>query len=203
MAGILLRKRLCWALSYFYFITFGGSVALGVYLPTLLKGHFGLSLADAGTRTAGFVSLRHPHAARGWLVLRPHRRRAPPPGCVRADYRAGAAAHLVELVVFSIGALGVAALLGLGNGAVFKLVPQYFPSEVGVVTGLVGALGGLGGFFPPIVLGVLKQTTGSYTLGFILLALFALAAFVVTLLVFVRRSTSRHPGTGVPSYRAG
>ena len=48
---------------------------------------------------------------------------------------------------FTIGALGMAAAIGLGNGAVFKLVPEYFPKAVGGVTGLVGAAGGLGGFF--------------------------------------------------------
>ena len=49
-----------------------------------------------------------------------------------------------EIAPFTIGALGMAAAIGLGNGAVFKLVPQYFPQSVGAVTGLVGAMGGLG-----------------------------------------------------------
>ena len=71
---------------------------------------------------------------------------------------------------FTIGALGMAAAIGLGNGAVFKLVPEYFPKSVGGVTGLVGAAGGLGGFFPPLVLGIIKQQTGTFTFGFILLS---------------------------------
>ncbi len=50
---------------------------------------------------------------------------------------------------FSVGALGMAAAIGLGNGAVFKLVPECFPGSVGSVTDLVGAAGGLGGFYPP------------------------------------------------------
>jgi NNP family nitrate/nitrite transporter-like MFS transporter len=86
-----------------------------------------------------------------------------------------------NIVPFTVGALGGAATLGVGNGAVFKLVPQCFPTEVGVVTGLVGALGGLGGFFPPIVLGIVKETTGGYALGFILLALTALVALIADL----------------------
>jgi len=53
------------------------------------------------------------------------------------------------MITFTIGALGMAAAIGLGNGAVFKLVPEYFPQSVGAVTGMVGAAGGLGGFFPP------------------------------------------------------
>jgi NNP family nitrate/nitrite transporter-like MFS transporter len=75
---------------------------------------------------------------------------------------------------FTIGALGMAAAIGLGNGAVFKLVPQAFPRAVGSVTGLVGAAGGLGGFFPPLVLGLIRQATGHYTWGFVLLGGFSL-----------------------------
>jgi NNP family nitrate/nitrite transporter-like MFS transporter len=59
IAAIFLRERLSWALSFFYFITFGGFVALGVYLPTLLTSHFGLSLEDAGMRTAGLTGTFH------------------------------------------------------------------------------------------------------------------------------------------------
>jgi len=61
-------------------------------------------------------------------------------------------------------------LLGLGNGAVFKLVPEHFPKDTGTVTGLVGALGGLGGFFPPLLLGVFRDTLGTIWPGFVLLA---------------------------------
>ena len=52
-----------------------------------------------------------------------------------------------SMIPFTVGALGCAALLGLGNGAVFKLVPQYFPASTATVTGLVGAIGGLGRLF--------------------------------------------------------
>jgi MFS transporter, NNP family, nitrate/nitrite transporter len=62
--------------------------------------------------------------------------------------------------------LGV--FLGLGTGGVFKLVPEWFPTQVGAVTGVVGAAGGLGGFFPPLVMGVVKAATGGYELGFLL-----------------------------------
>ena len=62
-------------------------------------------------------------------------------------------------------------------GAVFKLVPEWFPDRVGAVTGVVGAAGGLGGFFPPLVMGVVKSATGGYALGFLLMALVAVAAW--------------------------
>ena len=94
------------------------------------------------------------------------------------------------MVTFTIGALGMAAAIGLGNGAVFKLVPEYFPNSVGSVTGLVGAAGGLGGFFPPLLLGFVKQQTGSFMIGFILLGVFALCCLGVVLRAPLVRMTS-------------
>ncbi|HEY6843645.1 MAG TPA: MFS transporter, partial [Thermoanaerobaculia bacterium] len=79
---------------------------------------------------------------------------------------------------------------GLGNGAVFKLVPQFFPKTVGSVTGLVGAAGGLGGFFPPLVLGFVRKSTGNFSIGFGLLAAFALIC-LITLWESRRHPTER------------
>lgn len=174
-----LRERMSWILSLYYFLTFGGFVAMAVYLPTFLTDTFALTPADAGFRTAGFVVLA--------TIMRPV-------GGKLAD-RVGGRAILLwvfpvtavmavllsipTMATFTVGALGMAAAIGLGNGAVFKLVPEYFPDAVGSVTGLVGAAGGLGGFFPPLVLGAVKQTTGSFTLGFVFLGLFAIVCFVV------------------------
>ena len=62
-------------------------------------------------------------------------------------------------------------LLGMGNGAVFQIVPQRFSQEIGVVTGIVGAAGGIGGFLLPNLLGSLKQATGSFCGGFLTFAL--------------------------------
>ena len=176
-----LNDNRSWILSLYYFLTFGGFVAMAVYLPTLLTEVFKLTPQDAGFRTAGFVVLA--------TLLRPI-------GGVLADKIGGrtilkwvfpaTAVFAIFLAcplmsTFTMGALGMAATIGLGNGAVFKLVPEYFPKSVGGVTGLVGAAGGLGGFFPPLVLGVIKQQTGSFTFGFVLLSGFALACLVVLL----------------------
>jgi NNP family nitrate/nitrite transporter-like MFS transporter len=71
--------------------------------------------------------------------------------------------------------------LGMGNGAVFQIIPQRFREEIGMVTGLVGAAGGIGGFFVPNLLGSLKQITGTYASGFIGYSLMGLAALIVLL----------------------
>ncbi|MEX0886950.1 MAG: MFS transporter [Phycisphaeraceae bacterium] len=174
-----LRAPMSWALSAYYFLTFGGFVAMSIYLPTFLTDLFDLTPADAGLRTAGFVVLA--------TFMRPV-------GGTLADRIGGAtilrwvfpltAALALLMAVphmlpFTLGALGIAAAIGLGNGAVFKLVPQHFPAAVGSVTGLVGAAGGLGGFFPPLTVGLIRQATGSYAPGFVLLAAAAIACLLL------------------------
>lgn len=181
-----LKESKSWILSLYYFLTFGGFVAMGIYLPTFLTDLFKLTPTDAGLRTAGFVVLA--------TAMRPI-------GGTLADKVGGqkvllwvfpftAAMAVVmsftTMVTFTIGALGMAAAIGLGNGAVFKLVPEYFPKTVGSVTGLVGAAGGLGGFFPPLVLGIVRRETGTFTIGFALLAVFA----VICLLTLLKTKAS-------------
>ena len=193
--SVLRSSKLAWILSLFYFVTFGGFVAFSIYLPTLLKDLFGLSATDAGARTAGFVLLA--------TLMRPV-------GGLLAD-RFGGARVLVAVfasvallgllmgcpyfVTFTVGALGCAAALGLGNGAVFKLVPEHFPKETGTVTGLVGAFGGLGGFFPPLALGFIRDATGGYAWGFVFLSLFAAACLAINYLVFLRPDGKRRGET--------
>ena len=184
--SIFKREPLAWVLSLFYFLTFGGFVALGIYLPTLLKDIFGLLPTDAGARVAGFVILATMmRPVGGWLA---DRYGGAPVLMLVFSSIAVLSLGLTSsgIFLFTLGALGTAAALGLGNGAVFKLVPQYFPKETGTVTGLVGAFGGLGGFFPPLILGLIRNATGAYTFGFVFLALFAVACLGVNYLVFMR-----------------
>jgi NNP family nitrate/nitrite transporter-like MFS transporter len=76
-------------------------------------------------------------------------------------------------------------MLGMGNGSVFQIVPQRFPKEIGVITGIVGAAGGLGGFFLPNLLGSIKQYSGTFSYAFLIFALAALGC--AGALVYVSR----------------
>jgi NNP family nitrate/nitrite transporter-like MFS transporter len=174
-----LRDRRAAQLSALYFLTFGGFVAMSLYLPLFLTDLFGLEPGDAGLRTAGFVVLATAmRPIGGFAADRYGGRRI----LLRVFPATAVCALLMacpHIVTFTAGALGMAAAIGLGNGAIFKLVPELFPRSVGAVTGLVGAAGGLGGFFPPLVLGVVREATGSYLGGFLLLALSAIGCFLL------------------------
>ncbi|MBW3603621.1 MAG: hypothetical protein KY460_01720 [Actinobacteria bacterium] len=91
--------------------------------------------------------------------------------------------------------LSMAAALGVGNGAVFALVGTRAPAtKVGAVTGFVGAAGGLGGFFPPLVMGAVFEATSSYAIGLALLCLTALTGMAYTYRRFARNASSAAPG---------
>lgn len=195
MMAVLTKNPLSWLLSLFYFVTFGGFVALSIGLPKLLQEIFSLTKEDAGLRVAGFVILATAMRPIGGM-LSDRIGGAKLLGVVFAAAAVLALGLTQESIVpFTIGALGVAACVGLGNGAVFKLVPQYFPKDTGTVTGLVGAMGGLGGFFPPLLLGTIKTQTGAYDLGFILLSVFCIACLVLNYMVFLRGSRSKGAAT--------
>ena len=188
--GVLRRSPLAWVLSLFYFVTFGGFVAFSIYLPTLLRDMFNLTPTDAGARTAGFVLLATLMRPLGGLLADRWGGARVLLGVFVAVAALGLLMGCPYMLTFTVGALGAAAALGLGNGAVFKLVPQYFPKETGTVTGLVGAFGGLGGFFPPLALGLIREATGGYAWGFVFLSVFALACLAVNYFVFLRRQRS-------------
>jgi NNP family nitrate/nitrite transporter-like MFS transporter len=77
--------------------------------------------------------------------------------------------------------LGLAAVLGAAAGACFALVAKVAPPDkVGAVAGFVGAAGGLGGFFPPLVMGAVYSRLDDYSIGFLLLALTAAVAAAYT-----------------------
>lgn len=185
MVKVLMSEPLSWLLSLFYFVTFGGFVALSIGLPKLLQEIFHLTKEDAGLRVAGFVVVATAmRPIGGWLSDRLGGARVLMAVFLAAAVFAWGLTY-EHIVPFTIGALGIATAIGTGNGAVFKLVPQYFPKDVGTVTGLVGAMGGLGGFFPPIVLGYIKTYTGVYDLGFVLLSAFCVVCLLLDYRVFL------------------
>ena len=191
--SVLRTEKMAWVLSLFYFLTFGGFVAIANYLPTLLQEWFGLTPGDAGLRAAGFTALATlARPVGGWLADKFGGSRvlrwvfgAGPVGALALAWLALSPDLLLATVVF----LATAAGLGLGNGAIFKLVAEYFPKNTGLVTGIVGCAGGLGGFFPPLLMGAVKGATGTYVLGFVLLAVFSLGC-VVTLIMLRPRSAA-------------
>ncbi|MEH7120212.1 MFS transporter, partial [Neobacillus vireti] len=89
-----------------------------------------------------------------------------------------------SLPIYSFGCLLVAFFAGLGNGVIFKLVPLYFSKQAGIVNGIVSALGGLGGFFPPLVLTIFFNWTGHYAIGFMSLSEFSLASLVIVIWLY-------------------
>ncbi|HET6359902.1 MFS transporter [Streptomyces sp.] len=188
-----LRMPATLQLAFLYAVAFGGFVAFSVYLPTYLTGAYDLGRSDAALRTAGFVVLAVAmRPVGGWLSDRVH----PVPVLIAAYAAVGALALLAsfELPLIPFGTLaflGMAAALGAGSGAVFALVARLVPTEqVGSVTGVVGAAGGLGGFFPPLIMGAIYGAADDYTWGYVLLAATAgaTAAFTATT---VRRQTRK------------
>jgi MFS transporter, NNP family, nitrate/nitrite transporter len=176
----ILKDKDAWWFMFFYSVTFGGFVGLASSLTIYFNDLFSLGPVMAGYCTAACVFA-------GSLTR--------PIGGLVAD-RIGGIRTL--LVMYSIAALlllwmsfgqatitgaltvviPVMAVLGMGNGAVFQLVPQRFRKEIGVMTGLVGMAGGVGGFYLAASLGYIKQNTGSYQIGLMIFAGLAVLALV-------------------------
>lgn len=183
----LLGVRDTWWFCLFYSVTFGGFVGLASYLPTFFHDQYELSKVHAGYfATACVIAGSFLRPIGGYLADRF--------GGIRmlTTLYLGVAAVMVivglgpPLAVGSLLLFAGMGLLGMGNGAVFQLVPLRFPREIGVLTGLVGAAGGVGGFFLPNLLGGLKTLTGSFAGGFVSFGL--IAAVCAGALVVVSRA---------------
>jgi len=179
------KNEKLWFLSLFYFITFGSFVAFTVYLPNFLVTYFKLSTVDAGLRTAGFITLAtFLRPIGGWFGDKFN------PFMILLFVFGGLTLSGVILSfsptisLYTIGCLTLAICAGIGNGTIFKLVPYYFSKQGGIVNGIVSAMGGLGGFFPPLVLSAVFNMTGQYAIGFMSLAMFALASFIIVVWMY-------------------
>ncbi len=174
----VLKDKDSWWFMFFYSVTFGGFVGLASSLTIYFNTQYGLDAKMAGFFTAACVFA-------GSLVR--------PIGGNVADRIGGikslSVMYVVAAIFLTIVSFGlpqawmalaafVCAMLalGMGNGAVFQLVPQRFRKEIGVMTGLVGMAGGVGGFYLASSLGYAKQATGSYQIGFLIFAGLAVLA---------------------------
>jgi NNP family nitrate/nitrite transporter-like MFS transporter len=182
----ILKMADLWRFCLFYSITFGGFVGLSSFLPIYFRDQFHVSPLHAGQLTALMAML-------GSSVR--------PIGGYLAD-KVGGGVRVLVFLLLGVGTLyllisasfpllvTVAMILvtmvclGLGNGAIFQVVPQRFSERISIATGVIGASGGLGGFLLPTLLGSVKQLTGSFKFGFLALAILCISAtFLLFLLI--------------------
>jgi NNP family nitrate/nitrite transporter-like MFS transporter len=175
----VLRIGDTWRLCIMYAVTFGGFVGLASFLNLLFHQRYGLSPIVSGILvTVCVVAGSFLRPVGGYLADRIG-------GLSLLTFLyAGIALLLIDLATSPPLAWGLIVLVllmaqcGLGNGAVFQLVPQRFPREIGLVSGIVGAAGSLGGFLVPTLLGACEQLTGGFGGGFFLLSVFACCGLV-------------------------
>jgi len=175
----VLGERDTWVIMLIYSITFGGFVGMSSYVTLLLTSLYQMPKLEAGL----FMSL----LAFLGAIVRPF-------GGYVADRVTGVRALLVLLAViaaadfaFAIwmppvtGGLALLVCLylafGLGNGSTFQLVPHRWKGKTGLLSGIVGAAGGIGGFYLPVIMGIAKESTGSYQMGFATFGVLATCAF--------------------------
>ncbi|MBY7142039.1 MFS transporter [Virgibacillus sp. NKC19-3] len=181
------RNSTLWFLSLFYFVTFGAFVAFTVFLPNFLVTDFGLTAVDAGIRTAGFIVLAtFVRPVGGWLADKFNAYIILMFVFVGVTLSGILLSFSPSIAWYTVGSLAVGVSVGIGNGAVFKLVPFHFSKQAGVVNGIVSAMGGLGGFFPPIILTTVNNMTGDYSIGFMALSQFALVSFVIVIFMYYK-----------------
>jgi NNP family nitrate/nitrite transporter-like MFS transporter len=203
----VLREPDTLALSFLYALTFGGFVGFATFLTTFFHDAYAVSRVRAGDLTTVVVvagSLLRPVG--GWLADRVGGYRVLVVALAGFACCVALVATMPDVrVAVAVLFVGVG-LLGMGNGAVFQLVPQRFPERMGIVTGVVGAAGGLGGFLLPSALGMVRDATGSYAAGLLGCGAVFAAGTVVLLELGARWSVRWQARavrqTGVYSYRA-
>ncbi|MDP2867409.1 NarK/NasA family nitrate transporter [Methyloversatilis sp.] len=176
----VLKDRDAWWFMFFYSVTFGGFVGLASSLTIYFNTQYGLDAQMAGYFTAACVFA-------GSLVRPIGGNLADRIGGIRtltvmyviaAAFLFGVSFGLPQAWMAVVVFVGAMLALGMGNGAVFQLVPQRFRREIGVMTGLVGMAGGIGGFYLASSLGYSREATGSYQTGFVIFALLAVLALI-------------------------
>ncbi len=185
------KNTTLWFLSLFYFITFGAFVAFTMFLPSFLVDNFGLDPVDAGIRTAVFIIIATLLRPVGGLLADKFN-----PFIILMFVFIGVAFSGIllsfspDIIWYTVGALAVGVTVGIGNGTVFKLVPLYFSKQAGIVNGIVSAMGGLGGFFPPLLLTAVANITGHHAIAFMLMSEFAFVSFVIVIFMYYQERVS-------------
>ena len=195
-----------WKLCFLYSVTFGGFVGMTSFLAVFFHDQYHMSKITAGDLTTiVVVSGSFLRPVGGWFADRLGGYRLLLilflciAGCLMLVSLLPPIATVVPLLFLTMG------MLGMGNGAVFQIAPQRFPKEIELITGIVGAAGGLGGFFLPSVLGVLKDVSGTYATGLLFFGTMV-AATVGLLLEFGNHWAQQWPAnarqrSGVFAYR--
>lgn len=201
-AGRTLARPITLKLAWLYAMGFGGFVAFSVYLPTYLHNFYELDKEDAALRTAIFVVVAVACRPLGgaladkfdgaWVLVA---------SFTITGLMAAAATERMPLVgsesgtFYPVGTavfLVMAGSLGVASGAVFALVAGLVePTAVGSVTGIVGAVGGLGGFVPPLLLGYFWTANGNYRIGLLLLFVLSILTAALTWLWFLRHARTQ------------
>lgn len=190
-----LKLPITWQMSFLYAVVFGGFVAFSTYLPTYLKDVYEFDLTGAGTHAAGFaVAAVAARPIGGILSDRVGAKPVVAVSLAGASVLAALVARQPQQELWAGGQfVALAMFLGLGTGGVFAWLSRATPpARAGTVAGLVGAAGGLGGFFPPLVMGATyDEANRDYSAGLLLLC--AVAAIALVFTVFGIRSASRAP----------
>jgi NNP family nitrate/nitrite transporter-like MFS transporter len=173
-----------WWFSLFYSVTFGGFVGLASFLNIFFHDQYELSNVQAGQfATLCVIAGSFLRPVGGYLADRLGGIRVLSVLFLAVGFTMLGIARMPQLYVATALVFMGMAFLGMGNGAVFQLVPLRFPKEIGVITGIVGAAGGVGGFLLPNILGRLRFWTGSFGGGFLIFALAAAGCLCVLMLV--------------------
>lgn len=180
-----------WILSLFYFVSFGAFVAFTMVMPNFFVNVFSLEATAAGFSIGIFIVLASIfRVAGGWIADRRN------PYTLLSIIFGVLCVCIFFLVFISVFPFFFAILCitgimcGLGNGVVFKIVPTIFKEQVGVASGFVAMMGGLGGFFPPLILAYFLERVGWYGPALLLCAAIICVCFILAL-TEVRRDSGR------------
>ncbi len=189
------RTPVTWKLCFLYAVLFGGFVSFATYLPTYLRDVYTFDPSAAGARTAGFALAAVLARPVGGVLAD---KIGPKPVVTVALAGVAVLAWVVNLhpdgdVPAGLTFVAMAAALGLGTGGVFAWVGVLAPEgKVGSISGVVSAAGGLGGYFPPLIMGATYDAaTHSYSIGLLLLVVTALGALAFTVFAMQGRTKAK------------